>query len=162
MWLIKAGCGRQPERPSRAAPGRLPKAAAWLIMAAGFTRSRFYPMPGRTAAHAILKALPDHVWGSAIICPLCGTAAPSSGLRATSDDEGVDSPWQLIFACPACGLLTNFDVEQVTPQRLEALHGSPWGRKLRAYRQRGSAAALRRPQARGAHFAAAFGLSLLT
>lgn len=84
-------------------------------------------------AREVLRALPDGVEQATLICPLCGATVPARGLRGHAL-RGVDNTrWQLIFTCPACGLITAFDTDGLSLDVLESMRGSAWAGKLREF-----------------------------
>src|SRR5687768_239363 len=80
-----------------------------------------------------LVTLPPHIDQTTVACPLCGSAVPPRGLRVRDVVSG-NSIWQLVFTCPACGLVTMFDTSSLSTKQLSALHGSAWTNELRQYR----------------------------
>ncbi len=92
-------------------------------------------IPPEQRARAALRALPANTHDATLSCPLCGTAVPARGLRA-KPLRGVDQAWwQLVFTCPACGLLTAFDANRLSLEQIEMLRGSPWAAELRQFQQ---------------------------
>ncbi|MCI0395521.1 MAG: Na+/H+ antiporter subunit E [Chloroflexi bacterium] len=119
-------------------------------------------MSNQTAAK-LLKSLPPQVQEATIICPLCGTVAPASGLRARPGDSAGGAPWQLLFTCPACGLLTAFNASQLSLKQIESFHGSAWATELRQFQQDIRRGQLRyRRRATRRHFVGVFLVSFLT
>src|SRR5262245_55195723 len=92
-------------------------------------------MEERAEARARLKALPAGGHDVTLICPLCGATVPARGLRSVSLRGADQARWQLVFTCPACGLLTAFDTERFSPEQIEALSGSAWATELRQFSQ---------------------------
>jgi multicomponent Na+:H+ antiporter subunit E len=84
-------------------------------------------------AREVLKALPAGVEQTALVCPLCGATVPARGLRGRSLRSADDVRWQLIFTCPACGLITAFNTEDLSLDVLESMRGSAWAGKLREF-----------------------------
>ncbi len=93
------------------------------------------PPEERARARAILKALPEGAHEVTLTCPLCGSTAPARGLRVTPLRDLDLARWQLVFTCPACGLLTTFDAQGLSPEQIKALRGSAWATELRQFRQ---------------------------
>ena len=115
------------------------------------------------AVFEVLAALSPRVYDATIVCPLCGSAAPASGLRQRPVEEPAEKPWQLIFTCSACGLLTPFAIKGVSFKQLGAFHGSAWATELRYFQhdiRRGQLRYERRATHR--HFAGVFLVSFLT
>ncbi len=89
------------------------------------------PPEERAQARARLKALPAGAHDATLICPLCGSTVPVRGLRLLPLRDADQARWQLVFTCPACGLLTAFDAERLSAEQIEALRGSSWATELR-------------------------------
>jgi multicomponent Na+:H+ antiporter subunit E len=85
------------------------------------------------AVFEVLSSLSPRVYDATIVCPLCGSAAPASGLRRRPVEEAAETPWQLIFACSTCGLLTPFNLKGVSYKQLRAFQGSAWATELRYF-----------------------------
>lgn len=91
------------------------------------------PPEQRIRARAVLRALPAGIHTVTLVCPLCGTSIPARGLRSKSLRGLEDIRWYLVFTCPACGLVSDFNTDQLSVERIEALQGSSWSSKLRQY-----------------------------
>lgn len=90
-----------------------------------------------------------------LVCPLCSAHVPPRGVRPGPGPKG--ERWELVFVCPACGLMTAFDVERLSPRLLKTLHGAKWAAQLRRRHQ--LPAATERSHGREAtagHFLSAF------
>lgn len=81
----------------------------------------------------VLASLSPRVYDATLVCPLCGSAAPASGLRRRPGERTAERPWQLIFTCSACGLLTPFTAEGVSLKQINAFQGSAWAAELRYF-----------------------------
>jgi multicomponent Na+:H+ antiporter subunit E len=66
-----------------------------------------------------------------LVCPLCGTRTPARGLRARTELETGSPAWQLVFTCPACGLASVFDTQNLSTEKIKALNGTSWSNELR-------------------------------
>lgn len=82
---------------------------------------------GKTA-----KSLPPQLLEASIMCPLCGAAVSARGLRQRPAVER-DPSWQVLFTCPACGLITRFAAGRLSVRQLNAIRGSAWTNELRQY-----------------------------
>jgi multicomponent Na+:H+ antiporter subunit E len=117
----------------------------------------------KIAAQRILKSLPPHVHKTTAICPLCGTTAPANGLQVRPDSDSGREIWELVFACPACGLLTRFDVEGISLEQIQLFHGSTWTARLRHFERGIRSERLRyRQRATERHFVGVFIAAFLT
>lgn len=117
----------------------------------------------KSAAHAILRTLPAHLNETTTICPLCGTAAPANGLRVRPSVDKSAMLWELMFACPACGLLTSFAVDGLSLEQIQSFQGSAWAAKLRRFEREVRSGQLRyRQRATPRHFLGVFFVSFLT
>jgi multicomponent Na+:H+ antiporter subunit E len=115
------------------------------------------------AVFEVLASLSPRVYDTTIVCPLCGSAAPATGLRRRPVEESAETPWQLIFACSMCGLLTPFNIKGISLKQLRAFHGSPWATELRYFQhdiRRGQLRYERRATPR--HFVGVFLVSFCT
>jgi multicomponent Na+:H+ antiporter subunit E len=83
-------------------------------------------------ARKTAKALPHNIQHASLSCPLCGAGVSARGIRDRLILEK-DPLWQILFTCPACGLISRFDLDKVSPKQLNALHGSAWTNELRQY-----------------------------
>jgi multicomponent Na+:H+ antiporter subunit E len=91
--------------------------------------------PPAQRAREVLKTLPSGAQRLTLVCPLCGSNVPTRGLRPGSL-RGVDAArWQLVFTCPACGLISAFDAQQLSPEQVRGMHGSRWTSQLREFMQ---------------------------
>lgn len=119
-------------------------------------------MTNQTAGQ-ILQSLPPQTQEATIICPLCGAVTPVTGLRPRPGNKGDNPPWQLIFACPACGLLTAFNTSHLSLKQIESFQGSPWTNELRHFQQEMRQGELRyQRRATRYHFLGVFFVSFLT
>jgi multicomponent Na+:H+ antiporter subunit E len=117
----------------------------------------------KSPAQPILNSLSPRVYETTTVCPLCGTAAPVTGLRARPGGDADRRPWELVFACPACGLLTRFDVEGLSLEQVQSFQGSAWTAKLRHFERGIRSERLRyRRRATSRHFLGVFIVAFLT
>lgn len=117
----------------------------------------------KDAVLKVLTSLPPRVYDATFVCPLCGSVAPAAGLRRRPVEESAETPWQLIFTCSACGLLTPFNVKGLSLKQIRAFHGSPWASELRHFQhdiRRGQLRYQRRATKR--HFVGVFLVSFFT
>src|SRR5689334_18466085 len=115
-----------------------------------------------TEARKTAKALPLQIRDASIACPLCNALVPVRGIKEQLVAQQ-DAAWQLLFTCPACGLITRFAVSRVSLKQLNALSGSAWTNELRQYQwsqKEGNVAHER--SARPYHFVSVFVISFLT
>lgn len=115
-----------------------------------------------TEAQETLQQLPDQMLEATVVCPLCAASVPARGLR---EKPGLKAPfrrWEILFHCPACGLISSFSVENVSRKRLKTLQGSAWTSKLRQFMMVHDEGELRQQPATISHFAAVFAVSFLT
>jgi multicomponent Na+:H+ antiporter subunit E len=115
------------------------------------------------AVSQVLNSLSPRIYEATIVCPLCGSAAPASGLRQRPVEEMAEAPWQVLFACSACGLLTPFNVKNLSVRQVQALKGSNWATELRHFQhdiRRGQLRYKRRATTR--HFVGVFLVSFVT
>ncbi|MCC7449486.1 MAG: Na+/H+ antiporter subunit E [Anaerolineae bacterium] len=89
----------------------------------------------RLRVREALKTLPVGVLQTTVACPLCGAVTPARGLRGRSLRGVDDAQWQLVFTCPACGLVTTFDTDGLSLERIRAMSGSAWAAELRQFQQ---------------------------
>jgi multicomponent Na+:H+ antiporter subunit E len=82
-------------------------------------------------ASETLNTLPPNISSTRLVCPLCGAYAPARGLRARTEVEAASPIWQLVFTCPACGLVSVFDTHNLSIKKIKALNGSNWTNELR-------------------------------
>jgi multicomponent Na+:H+ antiporter subunit E len=120
-------------------------------------------MMAKSLAQSVLRSLPPRVYETTTICPLCGTAVPANGLRARAGSDPGRQAWELVFACPACGLLTRFDVAGLSLEQIQSFQGSAWAAKLRHFERGITSERLRyRRQATSRHFHGVFIVAFLT
>jgi multicomponent Na+:H+ antiporter subunit E len=115
------------------------------------------------AVAQVLTSLSPRVYDATIVCPLCGSVAPASGLRCPPVEEMKEGSWQLVFTCSACGLLTPFDIQNISLKQIQSFHGSTWAAELRYFQhdiRRGQLRYQRRATSR--HFIGVFIVSFLT
>jgi multicomponent Na+:H+ antiporter subunit E len=115
------------------------------------------------AVFEVLTSLSPRVYDATIVCPLCGSTAPASGLRCQPVEKSAEAPWQLVFACSACGLLTPFHIKDLSLKQIHTFQGSPWATELRYFQhdiRRGQLRYQRRTTPR--HFVSVFLVSFLT
>jgi multicomponent Na+:H+ antiporter subunit E len=94
---------------------------------------------------------------------LCGDATPTRGLRFRSAERRQHQDWQLVYTCPACGLISAFDARHATEHPPSGLPGSAWTHELRQYHWTSRADWLpQEPAAQPMHFVAALIVSALT
>ncbi len=93
------------------------------------------PPEQRSRARAVLKSLPSGTHSVTLVCPLCGVTVPARGLRVKPLRGRDDARWELLFTCPACGLISTFDTEHLSIDRIKALHGASWASELRLFRR---------------------------
>lgn len=80
-----------------------------------------------------MESLPNGTPRATIVCPLCGDRVPARGLRPQAFPARGETRWQLAFTCPACGLITAFDAESLSPEQFRTRQGSAWAARLRRY-----------------------------
>jgi multicomponent Na+:H+ antiporter subunit E len=91
--------------------------------------------PDESEARHFLERLSPGLARSALVCPLCGGAAPARGLRARNcPPPSTEVLWQVVFTCPSCGLISAFDAEKTSPRQLRAFHGSSWRQELSQFK----------------------------
>jgi multicomponent Na+:H+ antiporter subunit E len=78
------------------------------------------------------KALPAQIREASVSCPLCGATVPARGLKQRLVVDSKPN-WQILFNCPACGLISRFEVNHLSPRQLNAMSGSAWTNELRQY-----------------------------
>lgn len=126
------------------------------------TQSAF---PGLPRARETLRKLPPALRDKTLDCPLCGAPTPMRGLRARPL-RGVDSgQWQIVAACPACGLITAFDVTQAQSEIIDAERDErrPWRDELLNFRGDSAADSLGYLREAGwRHFVGTFTVAFLT
>lgn len=83
-------------------------------------------------AQQIAEQLPASVRKLTVVCPLCGTDAQVRGLRPKHNVTTI-THWELVFTCPACGLLSTFDTEGLNVEQIRAITGSYWTKQLRNF-----------------------------
>lgn len=114
-------------------------------------------------ANRVLRTLPASVPEATIICPLCGAVTPVTGLRPRPGNNGNNPPWQLLFTCPACGLLTAFNTTHLSLKQIESFHGSAWTTELHHFQQEVRQGELRyQRRATRKHFLGVFFVCFLT
>ena len=88
---------------------------------------------------------------------------PARGFRKKPGLTQGEEHWEAVFTCPACGLLTTFDVDHLSPRLLKSIQGTQWATQLRQYHARPLfEEAEHERQATGIHFFSVFVISLLT
>ena len=88
---------------------------------------------------------------------------PARGFRKKPGANLNDEHWEAVFTCPACGLLTTFDVDHISPRLLKNIQGTQWATQLRQYHARGLVNGVEHErQATGIHFFSVFVISMLT
>ena len=113
-------------------------------------------------AHQVMQSLPTEVQEATIVCPLCGSVTPVTGLRPRSGNNGDTPPWQLLFTCPACGLITAFNTTHLSLKQIESFQGSAWTTDLHHFQQEVRQGKLRYQRATRKHFIGVFFVSFLT
>ncbi|MBP8001534.1 MAG: Na+/H+ antiporter subunit E [Chloroflexi bacterium] len=114
-------------------------------------------------AHQVMQSLPTEVQEATIVCPLCGSVTPVTGLRPRSGNNGDTPPWQLLFTCPACGLITAFNTTHLSLKQIESFQGSAWTTDLHHFQQEVRQGELRyQRRATRKHFIGVFFVSFLT
>jgi len=91
--------------------------------------------PEDTHISEILEHLPSKLRESQIVCPLCNSSAPASGLRVKTRPGTGEEQWFVVFTCPACGVISEFDVKNINLKHLESGETSLWGIALRNYEE---------------------------
>src|SRR2546423_14804114 len=81
-----------------------------------------------------LAKLPEGMPGLTLVCPLCSAEVPARGLRAKPLHGQDNAQWQILFTCPACGLVTVFDANRTTAREIRRMRGSTWAAELREFR----------------------------
>ncbi len=90
-----------------------------------------------SSARQVARRLPAGAPELTLVCPLCGSDAQARGLRPKQEAAQTSIHWEFVFTCPACGLMSTFDVEGLSVRQIQALPGSPWAAELRDFtRQR--------------------------
>lgn len=93
--------------------------------------------PLEQRARRLARTLPPDLLEASFTCPLCNVQTPARGIRARPL-QGVDQgQWQLVFVCPACGLITAFDAGQITPEKITFARDSQredWWNELRSFK----------------------------
>jgi multicomponent Na+:H+ antiporter subunit E len=88
---------------------------------------------------------------------------PARGLRPKPDPGQPVEHWDVVFTCPACGLLTTFDIANLSPALLSSIHGTHWATQLRLYDRGAPLRALAHErQATGFNLFSVFVISFLT
>ena len=88
---------------------------------------------------------------------------PARGFRQKKGEDLTTAQWELTFTCPACGLLTTFDVDKVSPRILKSIQGTQWAAQLRQYYYRTPVTEVQHEQqATPYHFFSVFVISFLT
>jgi multicomponent Na+:H+ antiporter subunit E len=88
---------------------------------------------------------------------------PARGLRRKPGPGPHGHRWEVVFTCPACGLLTTFDLERASPRLLRSIPGTLWTARLRQYRAMAPAEeAPHERQATRYHFLSTFVIAFIT
>ncbi len=98
-----------------------------------------------------------------LICPLCGSMMPARGIQPEPNPGLPVRNWEVVFTCPACGLITTFDIDNFSPRLTQNIQGTQWATQLRQfYAQELEEVVEREKKATGSHFFAVFLVSILT
>ena len=85
----------------------------------------------------LLKEIPERVHiqlqSTSLVCPLCSAPMPARGFRPQPDPGLPTQHWEAVFSCPACGLISTFDIKYLSPRLLKTIQGSQWATQLRQY-----------------------------
>jgi multicomponent Na+:H+ antiporter subunit E len=122
--------------------------------------------PGLPLARETLRKLSPELRDLSLNCPLCGAPMALRGLRARPLRGRDVGQWQAIATCPACGLITAFDVESVQTEAIEAAENDdsrPWHDELRSFWTGSGVHSLGHLREAGwRHFAGAFVVTFFT
>jgi multicomponent Na+:H+ antiporter subunit E len=88
---------------------------------------------GVKQARRVLRSIAGNIASTSLVCPLCGSAVPPRGLRPVMRVETPEPRWELVFTCPACGLLSAFSTIETDLKQIKELNGSVWGHELRQF-----------------------------
>ncbi len=99
---------------------------------------------------------------TSLVCPLCSARAPVRGARPRAGPEAPIEQWDAVFICPACGLISSFNLERLSPALLKSLQGTQWAAQLRSHEQAPATRELTHErEANRAHFVSALVISFL-
>ena len=108
------------------------------------------------------RSLQAKLQTASTVCPLCSTVMPARGIRPKPDPGLLVEHWEVLFSCPACGLLTTFDIEHLSPGLLKTIHGTQWSTLLRQYQEKPLEEVEQERAATSYHFFSVFVISFLT
>ena len=109
------------------------------------------------------RSLQATIRTTSTVCPLCSALMPARGFRKKPRVDQKEESWEVVFTCPACGLLTTFDIENLSLRMLKNIHGTQWATQLRQFHAKTPAERVEHEwQATGIHLFSVFVISFLT
>ena len=100
---------------------------------------------------------------TSLVCPLCSASIPARGLRPKAGPDPSEQHWEIVYTCPACGLISTFDIDQLSLRLLRSIQGTQWSTLLRQYHTQPSMEEVAQErQATPYHFFSVFVISYLT